>query len=203
MVFRYRAIRKRPIDKTIWHLFKISDCPALLWSDTFFLSAKENTPVMCCDSIVRGHPDIDMFEGDYVKDEHTGEVLGIVVYHNGFYMQKVGSEFRKPIPQNHIYIDKGDRQSVSELANFDRTPLYFKYLNNIFDLGDFVSVEGDALNVIIRKKHYRLLLSCISELIYYDEITEEKVFDGDVYNGEFIHLDNISSITKNDKNKEM
>lgn len=193
-MFRYRAIRKRPKYKSTWHLFRLSDCPALLWDDTFFLAGKPQTPVMCLDSIVRGHPSRDMFEGDYVKDSKTDEVLGVVVYNNGFYMQKESDGIRKTIPYEHIYIDKGDKESIDILHKFARTPINFRYLNTIFDFGNLVSVEGDTLNIIVRKKHHKVLLNGVSELVYYNETTNEKLFDGDIYNGTFVTIENVNRI---------
>ena len=194
-MFRYRAIKKRCFNENIWYLFQPKDCPALLWNDTFFLAGKPSSPVMLFDTIVRGLPDFDLFEGDYVYDTDDGKLLGIAVYHNGFYVQKIGSDIRKPIPFEHIYVEKGDMESVKALQQFKRTPISFKYLDVVFELDAFVSVEGLTLCTIVSGKCYMVNLSGVKELLYYDETTGIRGYDGDVFNGHFLDINTVSSVS--------
>lgn len=196
-MFRYRAIKKKYQGKNIWYLFSLKDCPALLWDDAFFLAGKPSSPVMLLNTIVRGHPTMDLFEGDYVYDNRTKEFLGIVVYDNGFYLQKDNSEFKKVIPTEHIYVRKGDANSIEILNTFKRTPIYFKYSGMMFKISDLVSVNGSILNIIVFKKHYNINVNNVRELLYYDEVNEESGYDGDFINGLFLNVDNVTSLSIN------
>lgn len=194
-MFRYRAIKKRCFSENFWYLFQPKDCPALLWDDAFFLAGKPFSPVMLYDTIVRGLPDYDLFEGDYVYDSSDGSLLGIAVYHNGFFVQKIGSSVKKPIPFKHIYVRKGDVESVSTLRKFKRTPISFKYLDVIFEFDDFVSVEGLTLYTIVSGKCCMVNLSGVKELLYYDETTGIRGYDGDVFDGHFLDINTVSSVS--------
>lgn len=192
-MFRFRAIRKSSNNnKNLWYLFKLDDCPVLLWDDTFILSGKENTPVMMYDTVVRGHPKKNIFEGDYIFDKTTNEVLGIVVYNNGFFMQKNSNSVKKQIPFGHIYIGKGDKESVKILNSLERTPISFKYLNTEFNLKDLVFVDSNLLDIIITKKHKKINLKGVTSLIYYT--TKNQFYEGDMFKGSFLTLDNINLI---------
>jgi hypothetical protein len=193
-VFRYRAIRKSHSQSLKWFLFQLKDCPALLWDDAFFLVGKPETPIMLFNTVVRGHPKINMFEGDKVFNTNTNKEIGIVVYCNGFYMQKVGDPIKKVIPKRHIYVRKGDTESMEALMKFNRTPIVFKYLNTEFDFGDLVAVEGDVLNLIVQGKPQRVNLNGVTELIYYDEEKEYRGYEGDIFDGRFLTLESIASI---------
>lgn len=195
-MFRYRAVRKSHTQSFKWFLFQLRDCPALLWDDAFFLVGKPETPIMLLHTIVRGHPTINMFEGDRVFDKATDEELGIVVYNNGFYLQKVGDLVRKTIPDRHIYVTIGDVESVEALKSFNRTPISFKYLNTEFDFNDLVDVDGEVLNLIVQNKPQKVNLNGVTELLYYDCGKEYKGYDGDVITGQFLTLDNVISIEK-------
>lgn len=193
-MFRYRAIRKSHTQNFKWFLFQLKDCPALLWDDAFFLVGKEETPIMLLHTIVRGHPTINMFEGDRIFDKATDEELGIVIYDNGFYLQKVGDPIRKTIPQGHIYVSIGDMESVEALNSFNRTPISFKYLNTEFDFSDLVDVDGEVLNLIVQNKPQKVNLNGVSELLYYDYGKQYKGYEGDVITGQFLTLDSVACI---------
>lgn len=193
-MFRYRAIRKNSYQNPRWYLFQLKDCPALLWDDAFFLAGKTGTPIMKYDTIVRGHPTKNLFEGDIVLDKTTNEELGIIVYNNGFFIQKFGSDIRKSIPERHIYVSKGDNRSIEVLKSFVRTPISFKYLNVEFDLGDLVAVDGDALSLIVQSKPQKVNLNGVTELLYYDWAEKYKGYDGDIIKGKFVTLYNVTSM---------
>lgn len=193
-MFRYRAIRKNSYQDNRWYLFKLKDCPALLWEDTFFLAGKAITPIMRYDTIVRGHPTLNIFEGDIICDKGSNEELGIVVFNNGFFMQKNNSSIKKPIPQGHIYVSKGDTKSIEILKSFERTPIKFKYHNMEFDFSDLVKVEGDALTIMLAGKTQSVHLNSVAELLYVDRAKKYRGYKGDIVNGVFINVDNINFI---------
>lgn len=193
-MFRYRAVKKNLSDSLKWYLFQLKDCPALLWDDTFFLAGKPKTPIMVLDTIVRGHPTLNYFEGDRILDKNTNEELGIVVYNNGFYLQNPQSSIRKNIPERHIYVCKGDKKSLEDLNKFERTPISFKYLNTIFDFGDLVAIDRDVLSVIILNKPQKINVNGVSELLYYDKDKNYKIYEGDIVNGIFVTLDTVNNI---------
>lgn len=195
-MFRYRAVRKSHTQNVKWFLFQLKDCPALLWDDTFFLVGKPETPIMLLHTIVRGHPTVNMFEGDRVFDRATNVELGIIIYNNGFYLQKIGELVKKTIPEKHIYVNIGDMESVEALRDFERTPISFKYLNTEFNLSDLVDVDGEVLNLIVQNKPQKVNLNGVTELIYYDDGKQYKGYNGDVILGEFLKLDNVRYIEK-------
>lgn len=195
-MFRYRAIKKNSSATLKWYLFQLRDCPALLWDDAFFLAGKPDTPVMLFETITRGHPTSNIFEGDRIIDKRSDKELGTVVYNNGFYMQKVGDSVRKPIPTGHIYVSMGDMESIMQVREFDRTPISFKYLDTTFTFEDLVKVDGDALGLIILGKTQKVNISGVSELLYYDTASQYKGYDGDVLQGKFLSLESVLSINK-------
>lgn len=193
-MFRYRAVKKHSFNNIKWYSFSLRDCPVFLWNDSFILSNKPNTPILVYNTIVRGHPTIDMFEGDRVYDNETNEELGIIVYHNGFFIQKESSSFKKHISLGHIYIRRGDKDSIKLLQTFNRTPIKFKYDSLVFDIEGMVFLEGDILHLIIKSKNQKVNIKYVTELLLYNEETDYMVYTGDFINGKFITINDVTNI---------
>ena len=193
-MFRYRAIRNRPYPATQWFKFGIEDCPAYIDKKRFILCAKENTPILELSCVVRGHPKYDMFEGDIVMDKATNQRLGLVVYKNGFFMQKTEKSYREVIPFKHIYLKRGTRATIKRLQTLDRTPIVFCYDNQTFNFQNFVSVDGVYLNIVENKVWKRIPIHNIREIVYQDKENNITVFDGDFVNGTPVTIDNVGEI---------
>ena len=196
-MFRLRGIKKRNIGVDLWYDFEFKDCPTLAYEDCFFLAGKVDTPLMYYDSIVRGHPTIDMFEGDLVFDKETDERIGTIVYYNGFKMKLLGEDVLKNISTDHIYLRRGNRDSIKEISNYKRTPIMYKVKSMPFNFRNTVKVKGQVLHLVVRKEYYKVLIHNVSELLYENDVTGETVFSGEMVCGKFISLDNIATIERN------
>ena len=171
-------------------VFNLKDCPTYLMENQIILSGKNGSPILEADTITRGMADKDIFEGDLIYKEK--EFLGYVIYNNGFFMQKKFSSHKKEIPSSHIYVKRGNRESIKIIQTFERNPILFKHNETIFSFIDLVNSKGNTLNVLHRKKFRRVITQAVTELIAVSGTTS--IFEGDLFNGKFITLDNVTSI---------
>lgn len=196
-MFRYKALttRKNRVKKG-WFYFEFRDCPAMLWENLFFLAGRVNTPIMYFSSIVRGHPTLNIFEGDRVFDKVTKEEIGVIVYDNGFKVQQGGTTCKKELSLEHIYVVEGDRYSVRSINQLERTPIEFKSSGIVFDFTNLVSIQKGVMCLISSKKTIQVDSERVSELIYYEAKSGFKVFDGELIKGDFVTMDTISEFNK-------
>lgn len=193
-MFRFRAIRRSCPESSRWYHFQIEDGPVIFNDDCFFLCGKENTPIMFFDTIVRGHPTLKFFEGDYIYSSYDNSFLGLVVYNNGFFMQKIGESVKKEIPLSHIYVKRGSYGSTRELLKFERTPILFKYDTTEFSIMDIVSVSGGVMSLMLRTHQQRINTSGVFCMLYHNEATHTSEYEGDIFDGKILTIDNVTCV---------
>lgn len=185
MVFRFRALSY----ENEFVKFKLTDCPNILNSTTFFLNKIFKSPKLYLPAM-RGHPTEDIFEGDYVYDKNTDELLGIVIYNNGFGWTKISEDFKESLTMDHIYLKEGDSNSLKLLCSKTVTPTLFRYIRGnpyIFRMNEIVCAEGDVLDILQSRRNNKARFSELSCLCC---ITEdgEKLFEGDFYNNKIVDI---------------
>lgn len=190
-MFSYKAVKKSRVKQIKWYSFLLKDGPALLWDDSIFLSGIKGSPILLLNSIVRGSKTLGYYEGDKVVDKTSKEVLGVIVYCNGFYMQKNRDDIRKEIPLGHIQVCKGDNESLQVLHELERTPVSFKHFDIYFNFSDIITTQGETLEIMLFNKVRKINLLDVHELIYFNEVTGYKCYEGDVINGVVMTINNI------------
>lgn len=194
-MFRYRAVKKlRKINIKNAEVFTVRDCPVQIGTDSLILVQRPGSHVLLLNTLSRGHPTLDIFEGDYVYDKTTDEQLGVVVYNNGFNVQKNELSFKKLSDLGHIYMRRGDEDSFSLLNSVQRTPICFRHNKRVIELSDFISLSGGYSYLFKNGRAEIINTANLAELLYYDKETDTKRFEGDFVDGDFLSIDNISPI---------
>ena len=193
--FKYRAILKNYSSNKYWWNFSIEDCPALIYIDTFILTGVEGSPLLLFDTIVRGDKDSNIYEGDIAVNKYTEEVEGIVVYDNGFFVQKDNRSDKKVIDLNHIYLKKGNLESIGVLLSFyNRTPIRFKSQSIEFGFEDMTFISNNFINAMIKNKVCRFRVNSISELIYFNSTDERSIYSGEFIGANIASLNNVQNL---------
>lgn len=187
MVFKWRCLRRRANSSNAWYMFNLLDCPAYLYRDALFLAAQENSPILRADSVVRGHPRLPLFEGDYVSNP-SGEFLGYVVFDAGFCVKDERGKFLETVKPNYIYM-RGDSSSIDVINSIKRTPILFRYNDYVFDFGSFIKANGDNLVLFCLKKFLEVPVSCIQPMFSGERFSDESIFIGDTFKGQIITED--------------
>lgn len=187
-MFRYKAIQEAYSNEGVhWVNFDIKDSPALLWPDTFCLSGlKKRHRTLKTSSVSRGHPVLDLFEGDTIEDEETGDHY-TVTYYNGFKTVDLETGEIGCVPVTFKKISDGTHEIMKLIQTYNRTPIKFKaHSSLVFYFTDFVVSNGVTLDIFAKNsKPRRVLADNIVELVFIDDEGMEH-FEGEIYEGIFI-----------------
>lgn len=157
-----------------WVEFTLHDLPTPISKDEFILLAKPNTPRVLLNTIRRGDPDTNLYEGDVIECDGS---KWLICYERGFYAinNDYVSKYLYTI-RNFTFL--GTNLDIPmEVQNSLRTKYLFKYDKSVFRLQDIVGgYQG------------KLLLRFASEPVDPDDIQQECCL---TYNGTRVYLGDV------------
>lgn len=121
----------------------MKDIPVMMFEDKFVLMNKPGSPILRADTIMRGEPFYNVYEGDVI--EADGDIW-LVCYERGFYAINENYVIRFLYKFNDIkFIDRHDNVTGLPTVTFKKKFL-FKIKDQVFVLNDIVGAySGDCI----------------------------------------------------------
>lgn len=123
-------------------MFTLEDCPHVSSDGIITLLAKENSPLIDSRTVMRVFPTFT--EGDVVEVDNDS---GIVFYDKGI-MLKTKDGIKKIKEEKHIKVRNRRIETVTEIANIQRTRILFVYNNMLYGFDDFLCSTGSYLCIV-------------------------------------------------------
>jgi len=124
--------------------FGIVDCPVVVKQGEVALFDGMCSEIIRLNTVTRGEG--DLFEGDKVYDMETGQLLGYIQYHMGFFLQAADGELKELPPVGHIKVVEGDRESIRKVTGHrDFQPLRLVYGKSEVGLNAVVTKVGESI----------------------------------------------------------
>lgn len=166
-----------------WVEFSLKDLPVPVDAKHFALLARNDSPILDMQSIRRGDPETDLYEGDVICDNDN---IWLVCYERGFYVINeayVVKHFNQL--SNFKVLDTKENYPINISLKLKRRHL-FRYNQTIFYMHDILG----AING-------KLLINLLTDPIDVDKIDQEcaftfqqhKAYLGDPVGDDVIHLE--------------
>lgn len=125
-----------------WVEFTLNDMPLLFSDNLFVLTKRNNSPHLLYNTIRRGDPETNLYEGDVIEMDGTE---WLVCYERGFYIINKDYNIRHFTNLNEFYVQGTcTEHSIDIPATFKNKHL-FRYGESLFTLKDIVGSYNDKL----------------------------------------------------------